>query len=113
MEFTPVKVITILQVFLFSIGKVDGVILLLNLLKSGVRPFRFVFYQSSSTFTFKKIVMQLALLRTKFNIFTFTLLWSFTTLSGFFLSLFSIEIGERPDVGILEAVVGGFALAFP
>ncbi len=57
--------------------------------------------------------MQLALLKTKFNIFTFTLLWSFTTLSGFFLSLFSVEIGERPDVGILEAVVGGFALAFP
>ncbi|WP_413175591.1 hypothetical protein [Anabaena azotica] len=57
--------------------------------------------------------MQVAFFKTKFNIFTFTLLWSFTTFSGFFLSLFLIEIGEKPDVGMLEAVVGGLAIALP
>jgi hypothetical protein len=57
--------------------------------------------------------MQLLLFKTKFSIFTFTLLWSFTTLISFFLSLFLIEIGEKLDVGVLEAVVGGFAIALP
>ncbi|MFM2062802.1 MAG: hypothetical protein RLZZ507_2472 [Cyanobacteriota bacterium] len=60
--------------------------------------------------------MQLVSVKTKFselNILTFTLLWSFTTLGSFVLSLFLIEIGEKPEVGVLEAVIGGFAIALP
>jgi hypothetical protein len=51
--------------------------------------------------------------KSKISILTFTLLWSFTTLGSFTLSLFVIEIGEKPDVELLEAAIGGFAIALP
>ncbi|MBW4643955.1 MAG: hypothetical protein KME23_13355 [Goleter apudmare HA4340-LM2] len=42
----------------------------------------------------------------------FMLQWIFATLSGFLLSLFLIEVGEKPDVGVLDAAIGGSAIAF-
>lgn len=62
--------------------------------------------------------MQLVSVETKFSkskisILTFTFLWSFTTLGSFLLSLFVIEIGEKPDVELLEAAIGGLAIAIP
>lgn len=60
--------------------------------------------------------MQLAAIKTKFNKFnmlTFTLLWSWVSCSSFLLSLLWIEIGEKPDVGILKAAIGGLAIALP
>ncbi|MDZ8186606.1 MAG: hypothetical protein RMX96_17370 [Nostoc sp. ChiSLP02] len=44
-------------------------------------------------------------------LFNFTFLWTLATFGGFLLSLLLIEIGEKPDVGILEAAIGGFAIA--
>jgi hypothetical protein len=41
--------------------------------------------------------------------FDFALLWTLATFSGFLLSLLLIEIGEKPDIGVLEAAIGGFA----
>ena len=43
----------------------------------------------------------------------FTLLWTVTTVSSFLLSLLFIEIGEKADVGILQAAIGSLAIAFP
>ncbi|MBD0263354.1 MAG: hypothetical protein ICV78_11720 [Tolypothrix sp. Co-bin9] len=43
----------------------------------------------------------------------FTLLWTVTTVSGFLLSLLFIEIGEKADVGILQAAIGSLAIALP
>jgi len=43
--------------------------------------------------------------------FSFTLQWTVATLSGFLVSLLLIEIGEKPDVGFLQAVIGGLAIA--
>ncbi|MCV3214345.1 hypothetical protein OGM63_12630 [Plectonema radiosum NIES-515] len=43
----------------------------------------------------------------------FTLLWTVTTVSGFLFSLLFIEIGEKADVGILQAAIGSFAIALP
>ncbi|MBW4560395.1 MAG: hypothetical protein KME32_04410 [Mojavia pulchra JT2-VF2] len=43
--------------------------------------------------------------------FSFTLQWVVATLSGFLVSLFLIEIGEKSDVGIPQAVIGGLAIA--
>ncbi|MEA5579534.1 hypothetical protein [Anabaena sp. UHCC 0451] len=60
--------------------------------------------------------MQLAAIKTKFskiNILTFPLLWSCVTCSSFLLSLLVIEIGEKPDVGILKAAIGGLVIALP
>ncbi|MEA5627559.1 hypothetical protein [Nostoc sp. UHCC 0251] len=44
--------------------------------------------------------------------FNFTLLWTFATFGGFLLSLLFVEVGEKPDVGVVEAAIGGFAIAF-
>jgi hypothetical protein len=49
----------------------------------------------------------------KINLLIFTLLWSFTTLSSCIISLFWIEIGEKPDVGVLKSAVGALAIALP
>ncbi len=45
--------------------------------------------------------------------FCLTLLWTLATFSGFLLSLLLIEVGEKPDIGVLEAAIGGFAIALP
>ncbi|MDF5739572.1 MULTISPECIES: hypothetical protein [unclassified Nostoc] len=45
--------------------------------------------------------------------FGFTLLWTLATFGGFLLSLLLIEVGEKPDVGVIEAAIGGFAIALP
>jgi hypothetical protein len=44
---------------------------------------------------------------------SFTLQWVIATVGGFLLSLWWIEIGEKPDVGIAQASLGGLAIAFP
>ncbi|MBD2441087.1 hypothetical protein [Nostoc sp. FACHB-110] len=44
---------------------------------------------------------------------SFTLQWSVATVGGFLLSLCWIEVGERPDVGIVQASFGGLAIAVP
>ena len=41
----------------------------------------------------------------------FTLRWIVATLGGFLLSLLLIEIGEKPDVGIIQAAIGVSAIA--
>ncbi|MEQ9625521.1 hypothetical protein [Coleofasciculus chthonoplastes] len=38
---------------------------------------------------------------------SFWLQWLLVTLLGFVASLFWIEIGERPDIGIIEGIIGG------
>ncbi|OUL32469.1 hypothetical protein BV372_19145 [Nostoc sp. T09] len=43
--------------------------------------------------------------------FSFTLRWTVATFSGFLVSLLLIEIGEQPDLGVLQAVIGGLAIA--
>lgn len=43
----------------------------------------------------------------------FTLLWIIATFGGFLGSLFFIEIGEKPDIGITQAAIGGLAIALP
>jgi hypothetical protein len=43
----------------------------------------------------------------------FTLLWTVTTVGGFLLSLLFIEIGEKADVGIVQAAIGSLAIALP
>ncbi|MBW4613420.1 MAG: hypothetical protein KME21_09075 [Desmonostoc vinosum HA7617-LM4] len=53
--------------------------------------------------------MQLAL----GNFSSFTLLWALATFGGFLLSLLLIEIGEKPDIGLVESAVGGLAVALP
>ncbi|AUB36656.1 Antibiotic biosynthesis monooxygenase [Nostoc flagelliforme CCNUN1] len=45
--------------------------------------------------------------------FSFILLWTFATFGGFLLSLLFIEVGDKPDIGVVEAAIGGFAIAFP
>lgn len=47
------------------------------------------------------------------RIFGFTFQWTLLTLIGFLSSLFLIEIGEKPDIGIISAIFGGFAIAIP
>lgn len=37
----------------------------------------------------------------------FGIQWTIHTLMGFLLSLLLIEIGERPDIGVLEGLIGG------
>jgi hypothetical protein len=53
--------------------------------------------------------MHLGLSKTELR---FIFQWIVATLSGFVLSLLLIEIGEKPDVGILDAAIGGSAIAF-
>jgi hypothetical protein len=43
----------------------------------------------------------------------FVSLWTVATFGGFLGSLFWIEIGERPDIGVAQAAVGGIAIALP
>ncbi|MDZ8054301.1 MAG: hypothetical protein RMX68_020105 [Aulosira sp. ZfuVER01] len=43
--------------------------------------------------------------------FSFTLRWTVATFSGFLGSLLFIEIGEKPDLGVLQALIGGLAIA--
>lgn len=38
---------------------------------------------------------------------SFGIQWTIHTLMGFLLSLLLIEIGERPDIGVLEGLIGG------
>ncbi|MBE8985811.1 hypothetical protein [Nostoc sp. LEGE 12450] len=45
--------------------------------------------------------------------FSFTLLWTIATCGGFLLSLLFIEVGDQADVGVVEAAIGGFAIALP
>lgn len=47
------------------------------------------------------------------NIVNFTLLWSLTTVGSFIFSLFVIEIGEKPDVRVVDAAIGALAIALP
>ncbi len=39
--------------------------------------------------------------------------WLIATWGGFVTSLFWIEIGERPDLGIIEGIIGSMAIATP
>ena len=43
---------------------------------------------------------------------SFCLKWLLVTLLGFVASLFWIEIGERPDIGVLEGIIGGTIIGF-
>ncbi len=43
----------------------------------------------------------------------FTLLWIIATCGGFLVSLCLIEIGEKPDMGVVQASLGGLAVALP
>ncbi|AFZ25625.1 hypothetical protein Cylst_3482 [Cylindrospermum stagnale PCC 7417] len=45
--------------------------------------------------------------------FSWTWLWVLATFGGFLLSLLLIEIGGRKDIGIIEASIGGLAIAIP
>lgn len=45
--------------------------------------------------------------------FKFVLLWILATFGGFLGSLFWVEIGERADIGVLQAAMGGLAIALP
>ncbi len=45
--------------------------------------------------------------------YSFRLLWTLATFGGFLLSLLFIEVGEKPDIGVVEAAIGGFAIALP
>ena len=44
---------------------------------------------------------------------SFISLWISATVGGFLLSLLLIEIGEKSDIGMIEAVIGGLAIALP
>ncbi|MFM6038896.1 MAG: hypothetical protein ACKO2Z_00215 [Sphaerospermopsis kisseleviana] len=58
--------------------------------------------------------MELAAIKNKFSkLYTFTLVWSLTTLGSFIFSLFLIEIGEKSDVRVLDVAIGGFVIALP
>lgn len=39
--------------------------------------------------------------------------WVLATFGGFLLSLLLIEIGDKPDVGVVQGAVGGVTIAFP
>ncbi|AUT02431.1 hypothetical protein CLI64_19680 [Nostoc sp. CENA543] len=43
----------------------------------------------------------------------FVLLWTIATFGGFLASLCWIEIGERAEIGVLQAAMGGIAIAIP
>lgn len=43
----------------------------------------------------------------------FLLLWTVATVGSFLVSLFWIEIGEQSDVGVIQAALGGLAIALP
>ncbi|MGH1394366.1 MAG: hypothetical protein ACRAVC_10060 [Trichormus sp.] len=43
----------------------------------------------------------------------FVLLWILATFGGFLASLCWIEIGERAEIGVIQAAMGGIAIALP
>ncbi|UKO96407.1 hypothetical protein [Nostoc sp. UHCC 0870] len=43
----------------------------------------------------------------------FMLLWILANFGGFLGSLFWIEIGERGEIGVVQAAIGGLAIALP
>ncbi|MBD2360130.1 hypothetical protein H6G36_02770 [Anabaena minutissima FACHB-250] len=43
----------------------------------------------------------------------FMLLWILANFGGFLGSLFWIEIGERAEIGVVQAAIGGLAIALP
>jgi hypothetical protein len=43
----------------------------------------------------------------------FLFLWTIATCGGFLVSLFWVEIGERREVGVIQAIIGGVAIALP
>jgi hypothetical protein len=47
------------------------------------------------------------------NPLKFLLLWTMATFGGFVASLFWVEIGERTEIGVIQAAIGGLAIALP
>jgi hypothetical protein len=43
----------------------------------------------------------------------FILLWTVATCGGFLGSLFWLEIAEQPEIGMVQAAIGGLAIALP
>ncbi len=57
--------------------------------------------------------MQLLPVKTKSRTLNFTFKWVFATLLGFSFSLLMIEISEKPDMDIIEALIGSLSISFP
>jgi tetrahydromethanopterin S-methyltransferase subunit F len=57
--------------------------------------------------------MQLLPIKTKYRTLNFILKWIFATLLGFSLSLLMIEISEKPDMDIIEALIGSLSISLP
>ncbi|WP_353930734.1 hypothetical protein WJM97_21100 [Okeanomitos corallinicola TIOX110] len=49
----------------------------------------------------------------KIKLLIFTSLWSVSILGAFIVSLVVVEIGEKPDVEVLEAAIGALVIALP
>ncbi|EFA70909.1 hypothetical protein CEP10_12285 [Cylindrospermopsis raciborskii S07] len=49
----------------------------------------------------------------KFADLCFISIWSFTTIASFLLSLLVIEVGEKSDLEVVDAAIGGLAIAIP
>ncbi|MGB3536389.1 MAG: hypothetical protein WBA13_23080 [Microcoleaceae cyanobacterium] len=45
--------------------------------------------------------------KTKFG---FLSRWIFATIAGFAISLFWVEVGERPDLGVMQGILGGLVI---
>ncbi|ABA22138.1 conserved hypothetical protein [Trichormus variabilis ATCC 29413] len=43
----------------------------------------------------------------------FILLWTIATFGGFLGSLFWVEVGEQSEIGLVQAAIGGLAIALP
>ena len=54
--------------------------------------------------------MELIPIKTKYR---FIIRWVVATFGAFLLSLLFIEIGEKSDIGLLQATIGGLAIALP
>jgi hypothetical protein len=57
--------------------------------------------------------MQLLSVETKYRIINFAVKWVLATCLGFLSSLLIIEVGENPDLGVMEAAIGSLAIALP
>ena len=57
--------------------------------------------------------MQLLSVKTKSGTLNFTFKWVFATLLGFSCSLLMIEISEKPDMDIIEALIGSLFISLP
>jgi hypothetical protein len=57
--------------------------------------------------------MQLLPVKTKSRTLNFTFKWAFATLLGFSFSLLMIEISEKPDMDIIEALIGSLSISLP